>query len=128
MALSTYNKINLIAAYYFIAGGLLVILAMAALVLPVSAVVLGLSEFLARMPGWFLGVTLLGIAAVIGAVGAASLAIGWGLWQLKPWGRMGAMVAGLLQIPLVPIGTLAGGMILYVLLQDTVREIFVSPA
>lgn len=128
MGLNTYNKINLIAAYYFIVGGLLIILAAASLIIPVAAVLLGQSEFLARMPGWFLGLVLLGIAAVIGAFGGASVLIGWGLWQLRPWGRMGAMIGGLLQIPLVPIGTLAGGMILYVLLQDTVRDLFLSPA
>ena len=34
------------------------------------------------------------------------------------------MIAAVIQIPLVPIGTLAGGAILYVLMQDQMRELF----
>jgi uncharacterized membrane protein (DUF2068 family) len=73
-----------------------------------------------------LGSTLLIIAGFFAALAIACLAIGWGLWQLKPWGRLWAMIAGVLQIPLVPIGTVAGGASLYVLLQDQTRELFLA--
>ncbi|HSN75742.1 MAG TPA: hypothetical protein VL334_11745 [Anaerolineae bacterium] len=126
MRLTTYNKVNLIAAYYFLLGGFLLILAAGSLIIPVSAVLLGASEFLARLPGWFLGSTLLIIAGALALVAGACLAIGWGLWQLKPWGRLWAMIAGVIQIPLVPIGTIAGGASLYVLLQDPTRELFLA--
>ena len=126
MRLNTYNKVNLIAAYYFLVGGFLLILAAGSLIIPVSAVLLGTSEFLARLPGWFLGSTLLIIAGVWALLAGACLAIGWGLWQLKPWGRTWAMIAGVLQIPLVPIGTIAGGASLYLLLQDQTRELFLA--
>lgn len=126
MRLNTYNKVNLIAAYYFLVGGFLLILAAGSLVVPVAAVLLGTSEFLARLPGWFLGSTLLLIAGALALAALACLAIGWGLWQLKPWGRLWAMIAGVLQIPLVPIGTVAGGASLYVLLQDQTRELFLA--
>lgn len=126
MRLNTYNKVNLIAAYYFLVGGFFLILAAGSLVVPVAAVLLGSSEFLARLPGWFLGSTLLLIAGALALAALACLAIGWGLWQLKPWGRLWAMIAGVLQIPLVPIGTVAGGASLYVLLQDQTRELFLA--
>jgi hypothetical protein len=126
MRLNTYNKVNLIAAYYFLLGGFLVVLAAGSLVVPVAAVLLDASEFLARLPGWFLGSTLLLIAGFFALLAIACLAIGWGLWQLKPWGRTWAMIAGVLQIPLVPIGTIAGGASLYVLLQDPTRELFLA--
>jgi hypothetical protein len=126
MRLTTYNKVNLIAAYYFLVGGFLVILAAGTILVPVSAVLLEASEFLARLPGWFLGSTLLVIAGGLALLAFACLAIGWGLWQLKPWGRTWAMVAGVLQIPLAPIGTIAGGASLYVLLQDPTRELFLA--
>ncbi|MFZ2358889.1 MAG: hypothetical protein WA040_06060 [Anaerolineae bacterium] len=126
MRLNTYNKVNLIAAYYFLVGGFLLILAVGSVIVPVSAVLLGTSEFLARLPGWFLGSTLLIVAGVLALLAGACLAIGWGLWQLKPWGRLGAMVAGVVQIPLLPIGTVAGGASLYVLLQDATRELFLA--
>jgi hypothetical protein len=127
MRLSTYDKVNLIAAYHFLVGGLNLILAVAVLILPVSAVVLQESEFLARLPGWFLGLGLLGIAAIVGVLAAINLALGWGLWQIKPWGRMGAMILAIFRIPVVPIGTIAGGVILYVLLQDETRDLFLNP-
>jgi hypothetical protein len=126
MRLNTYNKVNLIAAYYFLVGGFLLILAAGSLVVPVAAVLLGTSEFLARLPGWFLGSTLLIIAGFFAVLAIACLAIGWGLWQLKPWARLWAMIAGVLQIPLVPIGTIAGGASLYVLLQDPTRDLFLA--
>jgi hypothetical protein len=126
MRLTTYNKVNLIAAYYFLVGGFLATLAAGSLVVPVAAVLLDASEFLARLPGWFLGSTLLIIAGFFAVLAFACLAIGWGLWQLKPWGRTWAMIAGVLQIPLVPMGTIAGGASLYVLLQDPTRELFLA--
>lgn len=126
MRLNTYNKVNLIAAYYFLVGGFLATVAIGSLVVPVAAVLLDASEFLARLPGWFLGSTLLLVAGFFAVLAIACLAIGWGLWQLKPWGRTWAMIAGVLQIPLVPIGTIAGGASLYVLLQDPTRDLFLA--
>ena len=60
MRLSTYGKVNLIATYYFLVGGSLLILAFAILILPASAALLDQSEFLARLPGWFLGLVVMG--------------------------------------------------------------------
>lgn len=124
MRVSIDSKINLVAAYYFIVGGLLAILAFAALIGPTSAALLGESAFLARLPGWFLAIGVLGATIAIGAVAAVFLAIGWGLWLVKPWSRMAAMIAAIFQIPFVPIGTLAAGAILYLFMQDRVREVF----
>ena len=126
MRLNTYNKVNLIAAYYFLVGGFLAVLAAGSLVVPVAAVLLDASAFLARLPGWFLGSTLLLIAGFFALLAIACLAIGWGYCFFKPWGRTWAMIAGVLQIPLVPIGTIAGGASLYVLLQDPTRELFLA--
>ncbi|HNS02182.1 MAG TPA: hypothetical protein PKM78_07345 [Anaerolineae bacterium] len=126
MRLTTYNKVNLIAAYYFLVGGFLLMLAAASILIPVAAVLLEASAFLARLPGWFLGSTLLLVAGFQALLAMACLAIGWGLWQLKPWGRTWAMIAGVLQIPLAPIGTIAGGASLYLLLQDPTRELFLA--
>lgn len=128
MHLNTYDKINLIAAYHFIVGGLYLLLAGAIIVLPVSAVLLEASEFLARLPGWFLGLILLAAAGLVALVSLINLVLGWGLWQLKPWGRVGAMIAAVFRLPFVPIGTIAGGVILYVLLQDETRALFTAPA
>ena len=124
MRMTDSDKVNFVAAYHFFSGGLFALLAIAALVVPLAAVALGESAFLARLPGWFLGSTLLIVAAVLAGLAAMNLALGWGLWQLKNWGRTGAMILAVFQIPFIPIGTIAGGVILYVLLQDQTRELF----
>jgi hypothetical protein len=124
MRLTTEIKVNLIAAYHFVMGGLFVLLAAAVVFLPVVVVLLEESDFLAGLPGWFLGTGLLVAGGTIALLGAVFLLLGWGLWQYKPWARTGAMVLAILSIPFVPIGTIAGGVILYVLLQDSVRAFF----
>lgn len=124
MQLTNNDKVNLLAAYHFFVGGFLAVLATAALVVPLAAVALGESVFLARLPGWFLGSSLLIVVAVLGGIALIDLVLGWGLWQLKTWGRTGAMIFAVFSIPFIPIGTVAGGVILYVLLQDEIRELF----
>ncbi len=124
MQLTEGSKVNFVAAYYFFIGGLFALLAIAALVVPLAAVALGESAFLARLPGWFLGSTLLIGAIFLAGLALIFLLLGWGLWQLKPWSRTGAMILAVFQIPFIPIGTIAGGVILYILLQDQVRELF----
>lgn len=124
MHLTTETKVNLIAAYHFAAGGLFLLLAAAVVFLPVAAVLLEESDFFARLPGWFLGTGLLVAGGIIALLGLLFVLLGWGLWQFRPWARMGAMVLGILSIPFVPIGTIAGGVILYVLLQDSIRAVF----
>lgn len=127
MRLSAYDKVNLIAAYHFLVGGLYLIAAGAVVLLPVAAVLLQESEFLASLPGWFLGLNILVIAGGITIIALINLLLGWGLWQLRSWARMGAMIAAIFRIPFVPIGTVAGGIILYVLLQDETRDLFPAP-
>ena len=124
MRLTTETKVNLIATYHFVVGGLFLLLAAAVVFLPVVAVLLEESDFLARLPGWFLGTGLLVAGGIIAALGALFLLLGWGLWRFRSWARMGAMVLAILSIPFVPIGTIAGGVILYVLLQDPIRAFF----
>lgn len=124
MRMTSADKVNALAAYHFFVGGLFALLAIASVLVPAAAVALDESPFLARLPGWFLGGALLAVALVLGGIALIYLALGWGLWQLKSWGRSGSMIAAVFSIPFVPIGTVAGGVILYVLLQDQIRELF----
>jgi hypothetical protein len=127
MRFSTYDKVNLIAAYHLLVGGLYLVVAAVAVILPLSAILLNENAVLARLPGWLLGMGLLSVSAIFGLIGIVNLTLGWGLWQVKPWSRMAAMVAAIFRLPAVPVGTIAGGVILYVLLQDETRDLFVSP-
>lgn len=50
--------------------------------------------------------------------------IGWGLWQLKPWARLGAIVLAGLSLLSIPIGTIIGGLTLWYLFQPEARTAF----
>jgi len=52
------------------------------------------------------------------ASAAVNALVGWGLWQLKPWARIAAIVLAVLHLPGFPIGTLIGALILWYLLAD----------
>lgn len=59
--------------------------------------------------GRFVATVLLGFglsAAVIFAVAFATVA--WGLWKLRPWARIGAMLAAIVHLPFFPMGTAIG--------------------
>jgi hypothetical protein len=56
--------------------------------------------------------------------GAANAVIGWGLWQMQPWGRLGAIVLSVLRCLNIPVGTVIGGLILWYLFQPEAVEAF----
>lgn len=53
---------------------------------------------------------------VAGAVVCA--AVGWGLWNVKSWARMAAVVLAILQLFAFPIGTVIGALIIWYLWKD----------
>lgn len=65
------------------------------------------------------GVVLMVVLAVLAISGGLSLAAGIGLLRGKPWGDVLTIIASVLHIANVPIGTLVGALSLWVLL---VRE------
>jgi hypothetical protein len=60
---------------------------------------------------------LLGVFAVA-AAGFAFAITGWGLWQLKPWAPGVAKVLAILQLIVIPFGTIAGILILVYLSRN----------
>ncbi len=52
---------------------------------------------------------------------------GYGLLTRRRWGRMLAIVVGILNLANVPLGTALGCYTLYVLLQEQVDELFAPP-
>lgn len=44
--------------------------------------------------------------------------VGWGLWNIKSWARMAAIVLAILQLFFFPIGTVIGALIIWYLWQD----------
>ncbi len=52
------------------------------------------------------------------AIAAACAATAWGLWNLKSWARMAAIVLAILQLFFFPIGTVFGAVIIWYLWKD----------
>ncbi|MDP2269376.1 MAG: hypothetical protein Q8N23_24870 [Archangium sp.] len=62
------------------------------------------------------GVVLMVVLSVLAISGGLSLAAGIGLLRKKPWGDVLTIIASVLHIANVPIGTLVGALSLWVLL------------
>jgi hypothetical protein len=56
-----------------------------------------------------------------------NLVVGYGLWILKPWARIGAIALAIVSLLFMPIGTLAGALILWYLLKPEVAAAFDKP-
>ena len=68
------------------------------------------------------GVVLVVVLSVLALSGGLSLAAGIGLLRKKPWGDVLAIIASVLHIANVPIGTLVGVLSLWVLLVKEPRN------
>lgn len=59
--------------------------------------------------GRFVATVLLGFGLGVAVVIAVALGvISWGLWKLRPWARLAAMLAAVLHLPFFPAGTAIG--------------------
>ncbi|MDT8305582.1 MAG: hypothetical protein RRC07_06565 [Anaerolineae bacterium] len=85
--------------------------------------------------GWFAGAddpSSLAILAIVGLFVAGIMAImglpgilaGWGLLKRKNWGRVLALIVGILNLFNFPIGTALGAYTLFVLLQPEAAAYF----
>ena len=62
---------------------------------------------------------------LLGAVfGFLSLSAAVGLWRLRPWGRILAIVLAALSLPIIPIGTVVGILLLIYLASPGVRALY----
>jgi hypothetical protein len=57
-------------------------------------------------------------------VAAANLIVGWGLLRRHEWARIGALIMALFRLPNIPLGTVAGGLIIWYLVQPDTRAQF----
>ena len=59
------------------------------------------------------------------AIGVACAAVGWGLWNLAPWARLGALGIALFHLPFFPVGTAIGiGTLWFLGTHDEARAAF----
>ncbi len=118
--------VTLVSIYHYVEAGLCVLGACLVVLIPVITAVAVAAE---RTPDAGIAMTVTIIVAVVGVVlllliAAANAAVGWGLWQMKPWGRMGAIILSCLRLLNIPVGTAIGGLTLWYLFRPEVRAAF----
>jgi hypothetical protein len=83
---------------------------------------------LADDPDMFIPMGIFGfIALAFMALSILNLVVGYGVWILKPWARIGAIALAIVSLPFMPIGTIAGALALWYMLRPEVGAAFDKP-
>ncbi len=116
--------VSIVSVYCYIAAGLMVLGACAVLVIPLIVGWVSTQDVQAREALPIVAIVMAVIMLFLLALAVAYAAVGWGLWNLKPWARWGAIVLAILGLTNVPIGTIIGVLILWYLFQPEARAAF----
>lgn len=83
---------------------------------------------LAEDLGLFVPMGIFGfIALAFMAMSLLNLVVGYGIWILKPWARIGAIALAIVSLPFMPIGTISGALALWYLLRPEIAAAFETP-
>jgi hypothetical protein len=78
--------------------------------------------------GMLLPAAIFGVVALaFMALSILNLVIGYGLWILRPWARIGAIALSMVGLIFMPIGTITGALTLWYLLMPTAAAAFEKP-
>jgi len=114
------DYVTLIAIYHFIGAGLGLLAVLGLIVLAVAISVTAYDEVALVWSLFSIGVGIV----LAGITGILDLAVAIGLLRLRPWARWVAIVLAILGLPGLPVGTVAGVLILVYLLGDEGRRAF----
>jgi hypothetical protein len=122
------DGVTIIAIYQFIVAFLSLLGICGLLSIPV---IVAASTSAARAEGGPLATAIVSTVMVIASgwiflVGLANAVIGWGLWRQQEWGRIGTLVLAGFRLFNIPLGTVIGGLIIWYLLREDVRQEFQS--
>lgn len=117
-AIQTWERrsdgITLVAAYHFVVAALFLI---GTVIMALPTLIFGIVT-LAEAPDAAIGFIATGfIAMVLMVFCILNLIVGYGLWRVQSWGRTGAIVLAVIGLLFIPIGTIFGALILWILLQ-----------
>jgi len=114
--------ITLIAVWHLLNGALFALGALLVVVLPAPLLWQGTDRVESFWPLWglLIGLICLGGASLLGFVA------GWGLLRMHEWARWLSIGLALLGLPLFPIGSVVGALIIVYLLQSPVSEAFLD--
>jgi len=121
------DGVTLIAVLHFVEAGLallgLLLVCVFVLIIPMIAITPERDPN-AGVAIWTLVIITLVVGVVLIPLSAANIAVGWGMMQLRPWARMGAVVLSVLRLLNIPIGTVIGGLSLWYLFQPEALAAF----
>jgi uncharacterized membrane protein (DUF2068 family) len=108
------DGVTLIAGYHFVVAALFLL---GTLIMALPTVILGVITIVEDSEA-IIGMVATGlIATVLMSLSLLNLVIGYGLWQMRAWGRTAAIALAVVSLFAVPIGTVTGGITLWYLLQ-----------
>lgn len=116
---------NLVAIYHFISG----VLSLLGLCLFMTVPMMLVFVPVAGDGDSWIAVGLLTIMCLVGGsvlllITVANLVVGWGLWHLREWARIGAIALAVVRLFNMPLGTLIGGLIIWHLLRQETKAEF----
>ena len=78
-------------------------------------------------PNWVIDLVdsiFVGIGVISFIIGIIYVIVGWGLWTMKSWARLAAIVLAVISLISFPIGTILGIIILWYLFKPEIKEAF----
>jgi len=122
------DGITLISIYHFLVAALSILgflgLMLIPLIVGISTITAGVED--AHIPIAVTGSVMLVIGLSILVVGGLNLIVGIGLWSLKAWARIAAIILAAFRLFNFPVGTVIGGLTIWYLLQPDVEALFES--
>ncbi len=115
------DGLTLVAGYHFMVAALFLL---GTLVMMVPTGILGIVSVV-EDPDAMIAMFIVGTIAIL-TLGLCLLylAVGYGLWTLKAWGRVAALALAVVSLFAFPIGTVTGGLTLWYLMKPEVAEKF----
>lgn len=115
------DGITAIAIYHYVVAG---IFALAAFFFGIPTIILGIVG-ITEDAGAFIGMAAVAlIAMTLLAFSLLNVVVGYGVWTLRGWARLGAMAIAVVGLLFVPLGTLVGALILWYLLKPEIAAAF----
>lgn len=75
-----------------------------------------------------IGITGIALVVFLLILSAPGIIIGVGLFNLRPWARIGGIVLSIISLMAIPLGTLVGIYGLWVLFSKDTERLFTTPA
>ncbi len=118
------DGVTLISIYHFVEAGLYLLGSCFLIAVPFIVTTAARYDPDARVAIPIVWIVIVIAMVVLVVLAAANVAVGWGLWQMRPWSRLGAIVLSVLRLFSVPLGTIIGGLCLWYLFQPEAQAAF----